>query len=124
MATAFRSQNTVTNGTAGTSVTVSKPAGIVDTGTNSGRDTLIAIIGVAATATVTPPVGWTLITSAASAGAEIFAYFKLASSEGASWTWTLGSSQRNWGWVGAYTGVDPTTAIAALNSSTDTTLDS
>lgn len=128
MAVAFRSQNTVTNSTAGTSVTVNKPAGIVDTGVNSGRDMLIAIIGTNGAPTVTAPAGWTLIQLNGAAGPEIAAYWKLASSEGASWTWTLGTSQRNWGWVGAYTGVDPDSPVDSTVSSdidltSSTTLD-
>lgn len=113
MATAFRSAQSVTNGTAGTSVTVSKPAGIVDTGAT--RDQLIAYIASTGAPTVTAPAGWTLITSvAASTSVKISVYRKLASSEGSSWTWTLGTSQRNWGWVGAYTGVDPTTPVVGF----------
>lgn len=108
MAVAYRSSQSVTNGTAGTSVTVSKPAGIVDTGDNPGRDQLIAVIAAAGAPSITPPAGWTLIDTAdPEATVSMWVYRKLASSEGASWTWTLGSSLRNWGWVGAYTGVDP-----------------
>ena len=125
MATAYRSSQTVTNASAGTSVTVSKPSGIVDTGTNSGRDILIAFIAATGAPTFTAPANWTLITTAVDAGNNVTlkAYWKLASSEGASWTWTLGTSQRNWGWVGAYTGVDPTspTYSAGFASETDIT---
>lgn len=133
MAVAYRSSQSVTNGTAGTSVTVSKPAGIVDTGSNPGRDHLLAFIAATGAPTFTPPAGWTLVTSAVDAGNTVTlkVYEKLASSEGASWTWTLGTSQRNIGWVGAYTGVDPTTPIvtdagdygADLTLTSSTTLD-
>lgn len=112
MATAYRSSQSVTNATAGTSVTVSKPPGIVDTGAIPGRDELVGFIATVGAPTITAPAGWTLITSvAASTSVTIAAYRKRASSEGASWTWTLGASQRNWGWVGAYTGVDPDNPI-------------
>jgi len=113
----------VTNGTAGTSVTVSKPAGIIDTGANPGRDHLIAFVAVVGVPTITAPAGWTQIASAVDAtnAVRMRAYRKLASSEGASWTWTLGSSVRNWGWVGAYTGVDPNDPV--VESSTDLILD-
>jgi hypothetical protein len=122
MATAYRSSQSVTNGSAGTSVTVSKPTGIVDTGTNPARDQLIALIATVGAPTITAPAGWTLITSVASGtSVTLAAYRKLASSEGANWTWTLGASQRNWGWVGAYTGVDPTNPVTATG--TDNTLD-
>jgi hypothetical protein len=133
MAVAFRSDNDVTNGTAGTSVTVTKPSGIVDTGDNPGRDQLIAVIAAAGAPTMTPPADWTLVDTVAS-GTDVtmWVYRKLASSEGANWTWTLGSSLRNWGWVGAYTGVDPTSPVygsnedstltASLSLVTDTTI--
>jgi len=127
VATAYRSSQSVTNGTAGTSVTVSTPAGIVDTGDNPGRDHLFAFIAAAGAPTITAPAGWSLVTSVASGSSVTLAvYRKLASSEGASWTWTLGSSLRNWGWVGAYTGVDPDDPIATLTtgSETDDTLTS
>jgi len=123
MAVAYRSSQSVTNGTAGTSVTVSKPSGIVDTGSNPGRDMLIAIIAAAGAPTITPPASWTLIDSVASgSNVTMWVYWKLASAEGASWTWTLGSSLRNFGWVGAYTGVDPTSPV--YNNAEDSSLTS
>jgi hypothetical protein len=108
-AVAFRSSQSVTNGTAGTSVTVTKPVGIVDTGSNPGRDYLVAAIAATGAPTFTPPADWTLVETVVDAGNAVTmkVYRKLADAEGADWTWTLGSSQRNWGWVGAYTGVDP-----------------
>jgi hypothetical protein len=121
MATAFRSSQSVTNGAAGTTVVVTKPAGLVDTGLNPSRDHLIAYIAAGGAPSITPPAGWTLVNTVASGTAvRLWMYHKLASSEPASWTWTLGTSLRTWGWVGAYTGVDPTTPITATG--TDNTL--
>ena len=120
MAVAFRSSQNVTNGTAGTTVVVSKPAGIVDTGPNSGRDHLIAFIASTSAPTHTQPAGWTLIANVNQGTVKLTVWRKLASSEGASWTWTLGSSQRNWGFVGAYTGVNPNDPV--YDFSTDITL--
>lgn len=122
MAVAFRSDAEVTNGTAGTLVTVAKPSGIVDTGSNPGRDHLVAYIASVGAPSITPPAGWTLVTSAVDAGnaVTLWCYRKMASSEGASWTWTLGASQRNWGWVGAYTGVNHDAPIG--DTGTDLTL--
>jgi hypothetical protein len=124
VAVAFRSDNEVTNGTAGTSVTVSKPSGIVDTGNDEDRDQLLAFVATVGVTTITPPADWVLVTSAVDGtnAVKLYCYRKLASSEGASWTWTLGSSVRNWGWVGAWTGVDPDDPVA--ESATDLTLDS
>ncbi|HEX6970276.1 MAG TPA: hypothetical protein VF174_15885 [Micromonosporaceae bacterium] len=123
-AVAFRSAQSVINATAGTSVTVSRPASIVDTGDNPGRDHLIAFVACTGAPTVTAPAGWTLVTSTVDAGNNVTlkSYRKLADGEGANWTWTLGSSQRNWGWVGAYTGVDPDNPIADPFSGFDTDL--
>jgi hypothetical protein len=105
---AFRSSASVTNGTAGTTVVVSLPAGTI-TG-----DFLVAFVAQAGTAAVTAPTGWTLLGSqVASTTVTLGVYYKRASSEPGSWTWTLGSSLRNWGWVGAYTGVDPDVPITA-----------
>lgn len=125
MAVAFRSDADVTNGTAGTSVTVAKPSGTVD------GDHLIAFISAAGAPSITPPAGWTLITSVASGSSvTLWAYRKLAASEGANWTWTLGSSLRNWGWVGASTGVDPDDPVyeptfgGGQGGESDTTLES
>ena len=116
MAVAFRSDNEVVNGTAGTSVTVSKPSGIVDTGPNAGRDHLIAVIATVGVPTITAPADWVLGGTVPAGTALTLAWYrKLASSEPANWTWTLGASQRNWGWVGAYTGVDPDSPIAGSN---------
>jgi hypothetical protein len=109
----FRSVATVTNGTAGTSVVVARPAGVVN------GDLLLAFVAQAGTATVTAPTGWTLFGSQTTGGAVSLAvYWKVASSEPSSWTWTLGSSLRNWASVSAYTGVDPAAPINDSSSNT------
>lgn len=115
MSVAVRSSASVVNGTAGTSVVVSKP-----TGTTNG-DFLVAFIAEAAVATITAPAGWSLIGSLdAATGLRFACYRKVAASEGASWTWTLGSSARNWGSVHALTGVDTSNPIASSASDADT----
>ncbi len=122
MPVAYRSSSTVTNGTAGTSVTVSKPAGMTETGA-AGADVMVAFIAAVGAPTFTAPAGWTLITTIASgSNVTLKAYWKLASSEAASFTWTLGSSQRNWGWISAYTGVHPTAPVST--TATDNVLGS
>lgn len=99
----FDTGASVTNGTAGTSVTVTKPAGTAD------GDLLVAVIAEAGTGAITAPAGWTLAGDA-TAGTSLRSaiYWKIASSEGASWTWTLASSARNWGWAANYTNADTT----------------
>ncbi|MFC6017805.1 hypothetical protein ACFP2T_16510 [Plantactinospora solaniradicis] len=123
MTIAFRADADVTNGTAGTSVVVARP-----TGTTTG-DVLIAFVAATGLPTITAPAGWTLIgTQDASTALRIRAYWRAASNEPVSWTWTLGSSQRSWGWVGAWSGVDTTNPIygsesASYGSGTSTVTD-
>lgn len=106
MTVTFVDDADVTNDTAGTLVTVSKPLGTVD------GHVLVAFVGEVGAGSITPPAGWTLVASvAAGTDVTLAAYRKVASSEGASWTWTLGASVRSWGWVGAYSGVDTTDPI-------------
>ncbi len=81
---------------AGTTV-VTKPTGTVD------GDLLIVFVGSnARTETVNSvPSGWTLIVSDDSAAANnaiLYTYYKIASSEGASWTWGWTGSTANKGW--------------------------
>lgn len=101
MTIAFRAAATVTNGTAGTSVTVARP-----TGTANG-DFLLAWIGFRGTAAPTPPAGWTTlgVGTNASGPVSLGCYYKTAVSEPANWTWTIASAI-NFGLVEAYTGVD------------------
>jgi hypothetical protein len=108
----------VTNGTAGTSVVVPAPAGLVN------GDQLIAFIASTNVPGHSPPSGWTLVVNTNAGTVKLTCWRKLAASEGASWTWTLGTSERNWGWVGAYSGVDPTTPVTSLvgDYGVDTTL--
>lgn len=116
MTVAFVNDADVTNGTAGTSIVVSRP-----TGTTDGH-VLVAFVAMTNLATVTPPAGWNLIGSQdASTNTRIAAYYKVASSEPTSWTWTLGSAQRNWGWVGAYSGVKTSAPIHDSQGTSDTT---
>lgn len=115
MTVALRSDSEAANGTASTSVVVTKPAGTAD------GDLLLAIISETGTGSITAPAGWTLLGSqAASTTVTSAAYYKVASSEGASWTWTLGASVRNTYWVGAFTGIDTSSPVYASSSAADT----
>jgi hypothetical protein len=104
---AFRSSANVVNGTAGTSVVVGLPGGALTT------DVCVAYIAQAGNGSVTPPAGWTLIGSqAATTTVTVTAYWRTGL--GGSSTFTLGASVRNWGWIGAYTGVDPVSPIGSF----------
>lgn len=108
MTVALRADSEVTNSSAGTSVVLTKPAGTAD------GDVLIAFVAEIGVGSITAPAGWTLIGSEpAGSTLTVAAYRKVAASEGASWTWTLGASVSNLGWVGAFTGVDTTAPVAA-----------
>lgn len=82
MSVAFRSSATATqpNGTNGISVTVTKPTGTVN------GDLMIAVTHGYVSDTFTPPAGWTFLTFVDdSTGLRSRAYWRIASSEGASY---------------------------------------
>lgn len=91
MAAKFRSVSTQTNttGTNGTSLTVTRPAGLAN------GDTMIAVTNAHQGGDFTPPAsGWVLLNTATdSAGLESRAYKKTANNEAASevWTFTTGT---------------------------------
>ncbi len=117
MAVEFRSDAEVINGTAGTSVVVARPAGM------EAGDVLVAVIAAVGTPSVSTPDGWTLLgVQDAATSVRAVAYYRVADgSEPASWTWTLGASQRSFGWVGAYTGVDLLAPVEFSAGAADTT---
>lgn len=83
-----------TNATSTASFVVSKPTGTVD------GDAMLAIVNANNDATITPPAGWTLIRSVnAATSATISTFYKIASSEGSDYTFTIGSSQRTSGGI-------------------------
>ncbi len=79
------------------------PAGVSD------GHFLLALIHVSggSSAVVTPPAGWTLYqrTNEGTTRAALI-YYKVASSEPASYTWTFGSSLFRTGGIMAFSGVD------------------
>lgn len=93
-----------------TTVTINVPSGI------SNGHLLIANVGFTGGSgiTVTPPAGWTLIrrdNNGTSLGNAL--YWRLASSEPASYSWTLSSTQNNSGSMIAYSNVHQTVPIGA-----------
>lgn len=72
----------------GTSFVGNKPSGTRD------GDLLFAAIMMpnGVTADPTPPSGWTLIRRVASGVVSMATYYKIAASEGSTWTWTLDTS--------------------------------
>lgn len=102
------------------SVTVNKPTGVVD------NDVMIAMVAWW-TGTLTPPAGWTQIGTteswaASSDTAKMAMYYKVASSEGSSYTWTNSSSPNEiYVSIRAYTGVNTSTPIDASSQTSTTT---
>ena len=69
-----------------TTITVSKPTGTVD------DDLLITAIYYEDRTISTSPSGWILLQNSAFANSGLAVYYKIASSEGASWDWVLDSN--------------------------------
>ena len=88
----FKTSTSANNGSGSTDLTGTKPAGTVD------GDLLVAVIGIYGDRTVSAvPSGWALAaseTSGSTGEPRGYIYYKVASSEGASWEWTISSSVR------------------------------
>ncbi len=116
MAFGLGTDTSTINATAGTSLVIAKPTGVV------AGVFMVAIVAVATQTTITAPAGWTQA-GTADAGANLRSrvYYKFAgSSEGTNYTWTFGASARNEGFIFAATGVDTTTPIPGVQASTYT----
>lgn len=93
-----------------TSLTITKPAGVVD------NDVMIAAIGYdgGSSVTLTPPAGWSLVRRIDNGTAiGLAVYRKVALGEGASYTWTIDLTMDMFGGIQAYAGVDTTAPIDA-----------
>lgn len=104
----------------GTSHVINKPAAVVD------NDIMVAAWNIrrtGATTTnlvVTPPTGWTLIRRTEDLGVgngyALISYWKLAASEGSSYTWTSDSNAEAVGLISAYSGAHQTTPVNIENT--------
>lgn len=96
-----------------TNSTVTKDSAIVD------GDCIIVHLYVEPAVTVTPPSGWTEITGSPVSGTnnDSHLYYKIAASEGASWTWTHASSFTGAN-VGAWIGADASNPICPADGIT------
>jgi hypothetical protein len=117
MTVTFRADAETVNGTAGTSVVVSRPSG------TAVGDVLVAFLGAVGTPTITAAAGWNLIgTRDASTSIRSAAYWRVAAaSDPASWTWTLSGAQRNVGYIAALEGANTADPVVASGSNGDTT---
>lgn len=80
-------ESTSTVAGAGSGFTITKPSGTVD------GDVLIAVAAASVADGWTPPAGWTSI-AAVSSGPSVAAWYRVASGEGANYTFTSGNTNR------------------------------
>ena len=92
-----------------TSVSVSKPTGVVD------GDVMVATVAFAG-GTLTAPAGWTQVLEQAGTGVTLRVYRRTASSEGSSYTWSLSTADGLAVAIGAYYNVDTTTPVGGSGS--------
>jgi hypothetical protein len=88
MAVAFRSASSAA-GNGVTSLTVSKPSGVIDT------DIMVCAVFAYTNVTVTAPAGWNTLIAAFSTGdggLKCYSFYKTASSEGSSYVFSMGST--------------------------------
>jgi hypothetical protein len=102
------------NNTFGTTITVTKPSGVVD-----GDFMILALVSQTSTAAAATPSGWTLqsISNDTPRDQRMTVFTKLAASEGASWVVTYDASVDALAVVVAYSSPDPTTPLNTKNVS-------
>lgn len=109
MAIAFSTFASTDNAAPGTSIVINKPTGVVN------GDLMFAVISfTSGSETISSaPAGWTLIQATSSGGANqisLSTYYRIASGEGASYTWNYtGSGINNCGFIIRITGAHATT---------------
>ncbi|WP_197515679.1 PKD domain-containing protein [Arthrobacter sp. U41] len=118
-----RGSTTTSTATATTTVALAAPAG------RTAGDVLIASFTADWNPTVAVPAGWIAIVnglsinSSSSAGARVFAYYRVVGpSDPATYTWTLSTAVKWGGGMTAYAGVNNTTPLdSSLATAVDTT---
>lgn len=84
----------------------------VSKGTTVDGDFMLAIVQVQGSGTtVATPSGWTLINQSTGTSQRVYAFWKFASSEPASLSWTASASGKHAVYLEVWTGVDTTTPI-------------
>jgi hypothetical protein len=97
--------------TSATSLTLNKPAGVVD------GDVMVASISFILSGMTFPtiPAGWTQERLATNGGSGVGVFVKVASGEPASYTWGTSGASNMAGAISSYIGVDNTTPVDAEN---------
>jgi hypothetical protein len=99
------------NGNGSASLSITKPTGVVEGGV------MVATVTAAGTGSITTPSGWTVIKNVAGTALRQVTYYKVAgASEGASYSWSLGSSRAASGGIADYSGVNQVVPVDAIAS--------
>lgn len=106
---AYVNHTAVSSSSNATNVTINVPAGI------SNGHLLLTAISIGGNAAFVAPSGWTQIYVNQNSGGSVGVWYRVASSEPASynWSWGGGNSRRYSGYTVGYSGVDTTTPIDA-----------
>lgn len=104
------------NGTGSTSLSITKPTGVAQ------GDVMLAAVTATGTGTVTAPAGWTVVKNTTQGTTLRQAvYYKVAgASEGASYSWGLGTSRSTSGGIIDYRGANQTAPVDASATATAT----
>lgn len=121
MAVAFRAANGTDGGGGSTSIVLNKPTGTVD------GDVMLAMLYIEDASGdpptgLTAPSGWTKLQSAiANSSFWMAVYYKIAASEGSSYTWSWTPAAYTSGHIGSWSGCHATTPVDASAMGTATT---
>jgi hypothetical protein len=112
----FVAANSANNGAGATTLVINKPAGVVQ------GDVMLATIAATGNGAITAPSGWTVVTNTPQGTALRHAtYYKVAgAAEGASYSWSLGTSRSAAGGIVDYSGVNQTAPVDASATATAT----
>jgi hypothetical protein len=96
------------------SITIGRPAG------SAAGHVLVAAIGANDDTVISAPSGWTAVRQDVSGAVRQSVYVKVAGpTEPTAYTWTLSGTRRVAGGITAYSGVDPSQPIDAVNGSSN-----
>lgn len=110
MAIAFRATDSTDHGNSSATITVNKPAGVVD-----DDHMFVQIVSSSSSSSMsTVPTGWTLLHSGANIDYHKWIYHKVAASEGASWDWVANSATYFHSGIIVLSGTDGTAVDATV----------
>lgn len=115
-AISFVAASSANNGTGATSLSINKPTGVAQ------GDVMLATVTATGTGAITAPSGWTVVTNTTQGTTLREAtYYKVAgASEGASYSWSLGTSRSTSGGIVDYSGINQTAPVDASATATAT----